>query len=298
VAAKKIRVFELARELGMTNKEVLKLSENLGVGVKSHSSGMIEAQADRVRRKAEREGLTRDEQPEEHRTARPASETRPLAEEKPITARNLRVVRSEQVDAEALAGLSRSIEPLFGLAEQLLGSADMPDEQAARVEHLRRGLRQEMFENPGDPSPAVLTAYSTKLISLLAEWLPEVITEGRTEPNQADRSARGLIVHVTVLGSSDPESAGETAADIADDLGDVAAEIEAPEGVVNNASRSKGRSSVLEHLGWGSVAAAGGASGGSGLVPIIAQSVSPMWGAVLGAVAGVLAYLFKVGVDR
>ena len=49
----------------MTNKEVLELSENLGVGVKSHSSGMIEAQADRVRRKAEREGLTRDEQPEE-----------------------------------------------------------------------------------------------------------------------------------------------------------------------------------------------------------------------------------------
>ncbi|MGB2860293.1 MAG: translation initiation factor IF-2 N-terminal domain-containing protein, partial [Candidatus Microthrix parvicella] len=65
MAAKKIRVFELARELGMTNKEVLELSENLGVGVKSHSSGMIEAQADRVRRKAEREGLTRDEQPEE-----------------------------------------------------------------------------------------------------------------------------------------------------------------------------------------------------------------------------------------
>jgi translation initiation factor IF-2 len=65
LAAKKIRVFELARELGMTNKEVLELSENLGVGVKSHSSGMIEAQADRVRRKAEREGLTRDEQPEE-----------------------------------------------------------------------------------------------------------------------------------------------------------------------------------------------------------------------------------------
>ncbi|MEZ5857390.1 MAG: hypothetical protein R3D28_00025, partial [Geminicoccaceae bacterium] len=49
----------------MTNKEVLELSENLGIGVKSHSSGMIEAQADRVRRKAEREGLTRDEQPEE-----------------------------------------------------------------------------------------------------------------------------------------------------------------------------------------------------------------------------------------
>ena len=62
---KNIRVYELARELGMTNSEVLDLCNSLGVGTKSHSSGMVEAQADRVRRKAVREGLTRDEQPEE-----------------------------------------------------------------------------------------------------------------------------------------------------------------------------------------------------------------------------------------
>ena len=61
----KIRVYELARELGMTNKETLDLCDALGIGVKSHSSSVVDAQADRVRRKAEREGLTRDEQPEE-----------------------------------------------------------------------------------------------------------------------------------------------------------------------------------------------------------------------------------------
>ncbi len=49
----------------MTNKEALDLSLSLGIGVKSHSSGMEEAQADRVRRKAEREGLIREVQPEE-----------------------------------------------------------------------------------------------------------------------------------------------------------------------------------------------------------------------------------------
>ncbi|MCB1284272.1 MAG: hypothetical protein KDB20_08095, partial [Microthrixaceae bacterium] len=49
----------------MTNKETLDLCESLGIGVKSHSSSIIEAQADRVRRKAEREGLIRDQQPEE-----------------------------------------------------------------------------------------------------------------------------------------------------------------------------------------------------------------------------------------
>ncbi len=65
----KVRVYELARELGLTNKETLDLCESLGIGVKSHSSSVVEAQADRVRRKAEREGLVRDEQPEEPKKA-------------------------------------------------------------------------------------------------------------------------------------------------------------------------------------------------------------------------------------
>ncbi|HEX2577226.1 MAG TPA: translation initiation factor IF-2 N-terminal domain-containing protein, partial [Aquihabitans sp.] len=63
--AAKIRVHELAKELGLTNKETLDLSLGLGIGVKTHSSSIEDAQADRVRRKAEREGLVRDEQPEE-----------------------------------------------------------------------------------------------------------------------------------------------------------------------------------------------------------------------------------------
>ncbi|MCU0310019.1 MAG: translation initiation factor IF-2 N-terminal domain-containing protein [Acidimicrobiales bacterium] len=67
-----IRVYELARELGLTNKETLDLCVALGIGVKSHSSSVVEAQADRVRRKAEREGLIRDEQPEEPSAKKPA----------------------------------------------------------------------------------------------------------------------------------------------------------------------------------------------------------------------------------
>ena len=68
---KNIRVYELARELGMTNGEVLDLCASMGIGVKSHSSGMVEAQADRARRKADREGLRREVQPEEAK-AKPA----------------------------------------------------------------------------------------------------------------------------------------------------------------------------------------------------------------------------------
>ncbi|HAM03248.1 MAG TPA: translation initiation factor IF-2, partial [Acidimicrobiaceae bacterium] len=71
---KKIRVYELARELGLSNKEALDLAVSLGIGVKSHSSSIEDAQADRVRRKADAEGLRRAVVPEE-----PAAEPRPKA---------------------------------------------------------------------------------------------------------------------------------------------------------------------------------------------------------------------------
>jgi len=69
--AKKIRVYELGRELGLTNKEALDLCLALGIGVKSHSSSIEDAQADRVRRKADAEGLRRPVQPEEPPAEKP-----------------------------------------------------------------------------------------------------------------------------------------------------------------------------------------------------------------------------------
>ncbi|MFP5320516.1 MAG: translation initiation factor IF-2 [Acidimicrobiia bacterium] len=58
-------MYELARELGLENKETVDLCNALGIGVKSHSSSIVEAQADRVRRKAEREGLIREPRPDD-----------------------------------------------------------------------------------------------------------------------------------------------------------------------------------------------------------------------------------------
>ena len=63
--AKAKRVHEIAKELGMTNAEIIDLSGKLGIGVKGPSSTIIDAQADRIRSRAEREGLTRESQPEE-----------------------------------------------------------------------------------------------------------------------------------------------------------------------------------------------------------------------------------------
>ncbi len=73
--AAKIRVYELGRELGLTNKETLDLCDALGIGAKSHSSSIVDAQADRVRRKAEREGLIRETQPEEEEKPKKAAST-------------------------------------------------------------------------------------------------------------------------------------------------------------------------------------------------------------------------------
>src|SRR5688572_21232536 len=74
MANKRIRVYELARELGLSNKEALDLCERLRIGVKSHSSSIEDPQADRVRRLADSEGLRRPTQPEpEPEAAAPAA---------------------------------------------------------------------------------------------------------------------------------------------------------------------------------------------------------------------------------
>ncbi len=50
-------MYELARELGLENPETLKLCGQLGIGVKSASSSIEVAQADRVRRRAQKDRL-------------------------------------------------------------------------------------------------------------------------------------------------------------------------------------------------------------------------------------------------
>ena len=80
--AAKIRVHELAKELGLTNKETLDLCVTLGIAVKTHSSSIEDPQADRVRRKAEREGLIRDEQPPEPEKPKKAAAKKAAAKPK------------------------------------------------------------------------------------------------------------------------------------------------------------------------------------------------------------------------
>lgn len=68
--AKKIRVHELSKELGLTSKEVLELAVKLHIGASSSSASIEDAQADRIRRKVDAEGLRREVQPEEPKPAK------------------------------------------------------------------------------------------------------------------------------------------------------------------------------------------------------------------------------------
>src|SRR5829696_2960155 len=72
MATKKIRVYELARELGVDNAVVVDLSNELKIGVKSHSSSIDEPSADRVRRLADTRGLKREPVPEPEPAPAPA----------------------------------------------------------------------------------------------------------------------------------------------------------------------------------------------------------------------------------
>src|SRR5262252_3792267 len=88
MATKKIRVYELARELGVENAVVLDLANELKIGVKSHSSSIDDPSADRVRRLADSKGLRREpvvEEPEPEPAPPPTPEPEkvPVAEKAP-----------------------------------------------------------------------------------------------------------------------------------------------------------------------------------------------------------------------
>src|SRR5665213_1769989 len=52
-------VHELSKELGLTSKELLGLAQKLGIGASSPSASIEDAQADRIRRRADADGLRR-----------------------------------------------------------------------------------------------------------------------------------------------------------------------------------------------------------------------------------------------
>ena len=148
--AKRIRVYELARELGLTNKEALDLCEALKIGVKSHSSSIEDAQADRVRRKADAEGLRRDVQPEEPAPAKATKKAAKKAE--PAVAKEAPVTEEP---AAAPPAPTPSAEPLAPAA----AAAPEPDDEAAPAAAAAPAPAGERGSaRPADPTHRLVTS--------------------------------------------------------------------------------------------------------------------------------------------
>ena len=98
----KQRVHELAKELGLTNKECMDICDALGYGVKSHSSSLDDAYADGVRRRAKRDGLIREQQPEEPETVKKAPAKKAAAKKAPAKkAPAKKAAAKKEADSEA-----------------------------------------------------------------------------------------------------------------------------------------------------------------------------------------------------
>ncbi len=52
----KVRIYELSRDLGLENKDVLDAAEKLSIAVKSHSSSISDDEASRIRALIQRKG--------------------------------------------------------------------------------------------------------------------------------------------------------------------------------------------------------------------------------------------------
>ena len=151
--AAKIRVHELAKELGLTNKECLDLCLALGIGVKTHSSGIEEAQADRVRRRAQRDGLVREQQPEAPSRKTASDEAAETADGDKAPAKKAAVKKApaKKAPAKKAAGTKKAApaasEPATEAAAETTAPAVQPEPAAPVV-----------AEPPAQPQPVDVPA--------------------------------------------------------------------------------------------------------------------------------------------
>ena len=164
--AKNMRVHELAKELGMTNAEAMDLAGALGVPVKSHSSSLNEAYADMMRRRAVRDGLTRDEQPEEPKPAKKAAKKAATKQAAPAaTAPTVdAVAQSATADeapvpapAEPVPAVAEPVvpvaEPVVPVAEPVVPVAERAEPAAEQIEPAA-----QQVEPAAQPEPVPVAA--------------------------------------------------------------------------------------------------------------------------------------------
>jgi translation initiation factor IF-2 len=192
VAAKKIRIHELAKELGMTNAEVLDLCGVLGVAAKGPSSSLAEAYADMVTRRAERDGLTRDEQPEDAKPAKKAPAKKKAAAKKEPAAKKDEAPKD--ADDAAAASVTEQSTPDETAAPELDVAAEAPSESvpdtaaeapAESTEAAPADTSTEPTPSTEAPSTPSAEAPSAEAESVAPAPAPAVEAEQPAEPAPA-----------------------------------------------------------------------------------------------------------------
>jgi len=138
LAPKKIRVHELSKELGLTSKELLALAQKLGIGASSPSASIEDAQADRIRRRADADGLRRAAPAESAgekatKAAKATKATKAAAPIEPAPPAPVRASRVVKAVAPAVAAAPLITQPDAAIASPPEPVAEVPAPIAPKV---------------------------------------------------------------------------------------------------------------------------------------------------------------------
>ena len=181
MAAKK-RVYELAESLGLTNKEAVDLCIAMGIDVKSQSSSIEEAQADRVRRRAEKDGLIRDKQPDEPPAVKKAAAKKVVDPDAPVKkAVAKKAVAKKVVAKKAVA--KKIAEPKVAPTVEV--SPAVPSVETAPNNDVRVADAAVVTPAPSVVEPVVQETAPTPVATSPQE--SRVISSGRPVPGSVTR---------------------------------------------------------------------------------------------------------------
>ncbi len=152
----KVRVYELARELDITNKQVIGLCESLGIDAKSHSSSIVEAQADRVRKKAETDGIVGTPSPK----SSPSEEKSPEAK-KPAPKRSegsnavssKKPPKKKETPVESKDPESKSSQKVISSKKSSTSKQKLVSSQSVKEEPAKESPKPEIESEAGSQPP-------------------------------------------------------------------------------------------------------------------------------------------------
>jgi len=209
----KIRVYELAKELGIDNKDLITRLEKLGIAVKAHSSSLEEADVQRVRKEfalGERDAIV-EERVKKTVIRRRAVRQQAPVEETPVEARPESEEAAEETTEKPAAREGSPVQDAGQdkAAEQKKEAAEQKEEAAERKERVkppekkprrtsativRAAVKKETKDAPpeekGTPPPR------EEVVAPPQEIVPAGEAEGKVLPKPSHRVKKPVEVQV------------------------------------------------------------------------------------------------------